>query len=47
MKRSACHCGRVRVIVRLDNGPDELAAYLRSQTEKLAKVIKTLGVKAP
>jgi tripartite-type tricarboxylate transporter receptor subunit TctC len=31
----------------LDNGPDEFAAYLKSQTEKLAKVIKTLGVKAP
>jgi tripartite-type tricarboxylate transporter receptor subunit TctC len=31
----------------IDNGPDEFAAYLRSQTEKLTKVVKILGVKAP
>lgn len=31
----------------IDNGPDEFAAYLRSQTEKLGKVVKILGVKAP
>lgn len=31
----------------IDNGPDEFAAYLKSQTEKLGKVIKILGVKVP
>ena len=31
----------------IDGGPDELAAYLRSQTEKHAKLIRILGVKAP
>lgn len=30
----------------IDKGPDEFAEYLKSQTEKLEKVIKILGVKA-
>lgn len=30
-----------------DNGPDEFAAYLKSQTEKLTKVVKILGVQVP
>ena len=30
----------------IDKGPDEFADYLKSQTEKLEKVIKILGVKA-
>ena len=31
----------------IDKGPDEFASYLKSQTEKLGKVIKTLGVSVP
>ncbi len=31
----------------IDSGPEALAAYVRSQTEKHAKLIKLLGVKAP